>query len=103
MKGKVSLDSVYVQSENVVSRNIEGEIIIVPIVAGIGDIEDELFTLNKTGKTIWEMLDGQKDLGTIAYELLREFKAPLEEIEKDILGLVQELYERQIVVESSNR
>ena len=27
-----------------------GGIIIVPLVAGIGDMEDELFTLNDTGK-----------------------------------------------------
>ena len=40
----------------------EGEIIIVPVVAGIGDVADELFTLNVTGKAIWEQLDGQRNL-----------------------------------------
>ena len=34
-----------------------GEIIIVPLVAGIGDMEDELFTLNDTVKASWGQLD----------------------------------------------
>jgi len=29
------------------------------LVAGSGDREDELFTMNDTGKTIWDQLDGQ--------------------------------------------
>jgi len=42
----INRDSVYAVSDDVVAREIEGEIIIVPLVAGIGDLEDELFTLN---------------------------------------------------------
>ena len=30
------------------------------LVAGIGDMEDELFTLNETGKAIRERLDGHR-------------------------------------------
>ena len=52
MKGR--LDAVYTPSEDIVAREIEGEIIIVPLVAGIGDMEDELYTLNDTGKAIMQ-------------------------------------------------
>ena len=52
----ISAVDVYKPSDDVVAREIEGEIIIVPLVAGIGDIEDELFTLNETGKAIWDKL-----------------------------------------------
>ena len=38
--------------EKSLEREIEGELIIVPLVAGIGDADDELFTLNETGKAI---------------------------------------------------
>ena len=50
MDAKVKLDNVYAVSEDVVAREIEGEIIIVPLVAGIADEEDELLTLNATGQ-----------------------------------------------------
>jgi hypothetical protein len=43
MEPKVNLDAAYVPSEDVVAREIEGELIIVPLAAGIGDMEDELF------------------------------------------------------------
>jgi hypothetical protein len=81
-----------------VAREIEGELIIVPLVAGIGDMEDELYTLNETGKAIWARLDGQRTLRAVAAELTTEFSAPPGEIEKDVLGLMTELMRRKMVV-----
>ena len=98
MKAKVSLDGRYMPSEDVVARNIEGELIIVPLVAGIGDLEDELFTLNETGKAIWDRLDGRKKLNEVLAELSAEFEAPVGEIGKDLTGLVEELLRRKILV-----
>ena len=98
MKAKVSLDGRYMPSEDVVARNIEGELIIVPLVGGIGDLEDELYTLNETGKAIWDRLDGKKKLKDVLAELSAEFEAPVGEIEKDLTGLVEELLRRKILV-----
>jgi len=84
-----------------VARGIEGELIIVPLVSGIGDMEDDLFTLNETGRAIWDRLDGQKRLKDVVQELSTEFEAPSREIEKDVLGLVEELLQRKLLVESS--
>jgi len=94
----ISLDTVYAVSEDVVAREIEGEIIIVPLVAGIGDLEDELFTLNETGKAIWEKLDGRCSLGEVIADLAAEYLAEPGEIETDVLGLVQELTRRRMLV-----
>ena len=101
MKLQVNLESAYVPSQDIVAREIEGELIIVPLVSGIGDMEDELYTLNQTGKAVWEKLDGQKRLKDIAKELNEEFEAPQGEIQKDVVGLVQELFKRKMVVEVS--
>jgi len=90
---------VYAPSEDIVARSIEGEIIIVPLVAGIGDLEDELYTLNETGKAVWDRLDGKKKLKEVLAELSAEFDAPAGEIEKDLMGLVEELVRRKIVAE----
>ena len=101
MNTQVNLVSAYVPSEDIVAREIEGELIIVPLVSGIGDMEDELYTLNDTGKAVWEKLDRQKSLKDIAKELTEEFEAPEGEIQKDVVGLVQELVKRKMVVEVS--
>lgn len=101
MEVKVCLDSAYVPSKDVVAREIEGELIIVPLVAGIGDIEDELFTLNKTGRSIWKRLDGKRSLKEVVEELSAEFETPAREIERDVLGFVKELLKRRMLVEAS--
>jgi len=95
----IALENVYKPSDDVVAREIEGEIIIVPLVAGIGDMEDELFTLNDTGKAIWDQLDGQRSLADVVAALTPEFEEAEDGvIERDVVGLVAELVERRMLV-----
>jgi hypothetical protein len=95
----ISQNTIYAVSDDVVAREIEGEIIIVPLVAGIGDLEDELFTLNETGKAIWELLDGRRSLQEVARELSEKYAAEPEKIQTDVLGLVGELLRRGMIIE----
>lgn len=99
MTSKAKLESVYVPSEDIVAREIEGVLVIVPIVSGIGDMDDELFTLNDTGKAIWDMLDGRTTLREIAGMLADEYAAAPEALQEDVLGLVSELLKRKMVLE----
>lgn len=98
MKTKASLDAIYAISQDVVHREIEGEMIIVPLTSAIPQQDDELFTLNATGRAIWERLDGTQPLREVASELGRKFDAPVATIEKDVLGLVEEFLKRKMVV-----
>ena len=91
MATQVTMDTICLHSEDVVAREIEGDMIIVPLVAGIGNADDELYTLNETGKAIWKKLDGQKSLEKISEELINEFSAPAEEIKADVLGFAAEM------------
>ena len=95
----IQSNKVYTHSDDVVAREIEGELIIVPLVAGIGDMEDELFTLNETGKAIWDLLDGKRSLGYVSAALAENYESPASEIEQDVLGLVEELLKRKMLVE----
>ena len=103
MEPKIDMNDVYAPSEDIVAREIEGELIIVPIASGIGDLEDELYTLNPTGRLIWAKLDGKKDLRTIAAEMAAEHESPPGEIEEDVMGFVKELVIRRIVVKSGGK
>jgi hypothetical protein len=98
---EINIDKIYIPSEDVVARLIEGELIIVPLVAGIGDMDDELFTLNETGKAIWENLDGKNNLRDVVGALSREYDAEADLIQNDVLGLVKELVTRRMLVEQS--
>lgn len=98
----VRLDAVYVPSEDIVAREIEGELIIVPLTAGFGDVEDDLFTLNETGQAVWRRLDGQTSLARVIADLAEEFEAPPGEIEAGVVALMEELVRRRIVVEAGD-
>jgi hypothetical protein len=103
MATKINVDDIYVPSEDLVCREIEEEFIIVPLVAGMGDMEDELFTLNETGRAIWARLDGEKSLKVVTEELSAEYEAPPGEIERDVIGLAEELLKRKMIVEAPKK
>ncbi len=99
MPYEIKLDAAYRPSENVVAREIEGELIIVPITAGVGDMEDELYTLNDTGKAVWHRLTGSTSVREIISCLADEYDAPFDIVETDVTGLLTELLSRTMVVE----
>jgi hypothetical protein len=99
MKDKIDLGRAYGPSDDVVVREIEGEIVIVPLTSGIGDLEDELFTLNETGRDIWTRIDGSRPLAAVIEDLARDYDAPEGHIRRDVVGILQELLERRMIVE----
>jgi hypothetical protein len=98
METKIDLNSVYTPSEDVVARDVHGEFIIIPITTGIGESNDEIFSLNKFGKVIWDKLDGKRSLRDVASALALEFAGSAAEIESDVLGLTEELLKRKMIV-----
>ena len=97
MEAQIILETICTPSEDVVAREIEGEVVIVPLVAGIGDADDELYTLNETGQAIWKKLDGQRTLKDVAATLVSEYNTPLADLENDVLGFANELTRRGIL------
>jgi hypothetical protein len=99
MTGKIDLGRAYRPSDDVVVREIEGEIVIVPLVSGIGDLEDELLTLNETARAIWSRLDGTRPLAGIVAELQDEYEDGPGALAVDVVGFLQELLDRRMIVE----
>ena len=99
MDTEMNMDAVYVVSDEVVARDIEGHLVIVPLTSNVGDMEDELYSLNETGKEIWDRLDGKTSLGELITQLTDEYSGSLQEIQTDVLGLMTELLKRGFVVE----
>jgi len=102
MSATAELDIIYLPSEDVVAREIEGELIIVPLTADVGDMDDEIYTLNTVGRAIWERLDGKRNLHQVVKELTASYDAPADEIEKDVLGFTGELLKRRMIVAAAS-
>lgn len=99
MTEKIDLSRTYAPSDDVVVREIEGEIVIVPLTSGIGDVEDECFTFDEWGRAVWSKIDGSRPLDTVVQELLDEYDAPAGLLKGEVVGLLQELYERRMIVD----
>lgn len=93
-----TLSSILAPSDDVVARRIDGELVVVPLDAGVGDADD-LFTLNETGAAVWELLDGERPLGDVVDEVARRFDAPRGEVEADVLEFAADLLDRGFAVE----
>ena len=97
MTPHITRDTVCVPSEDIVAREIEGEMIIVPLVSGVGDADDEIYALNETGKAILRKLDGVRTLGQVAETLAEEFTSSGDELDSDVLGFATEMIRRKIL------
>jgi len=86
----ISLDTVYRHDENIVDRNIAGEVILVPIRNNVGDLES-IYTLNETAARIWELLDGVRTLGEVRDAMVGEYEVGAGEAEADLLEVVEKL------------
>ena len=94
-------EMVFSHSEDVVAREIDGSLIIVPLTSGVGDLEDDLFSMNETGTEIWNLLDGRKTLKEAVATLEKKYRGSPDEIERDVAGIVEELLKRRMIVEAT--
>ncbi len=101
MKEDIEITSIFKPSENIISKNIEGISMLVPIVSGVGNLDSELFQLNETGTRVWDMLDGKTSLEQIITVLCQEYEAPYETIEQDVVELVQGLMAKNFILRIS--
>ena len=97
-RNTVDTQAVYAVSPDIISREIEGELIILPFQSGVGNIEDDMYTLNATGKDVWERLNGRDSLEDIIAAVSRDYDAPVQQIQDDIVSLIQALLEKQMII-----
>ena len=98
MKTTIKPGAVYVASGNVVVRQVDDQIILIPLPSGIEDTGNAPFILNMTGQEIWRRLDGKKSLKNISSDLAVEFNLSSGAIQKDVIGFVSQLLKMKMLV-----
>jgi predicted RND superfamily exporter protein len=83
-------NSIVRQSPNIVSRNIAGEVILVPIARNADELES-IYTLNETASTIWDALDGQRTLADLVGLVVAEYDVTDDVALEDLFELVEQL------------
>ena len=78
------------------TREIAGEMIIVPIRSGIGDL-DSIYTLNEVGTAVWQLINGQRTIAEIVAAIATDFEVTREQAERDVLEFIGALQAEGLV------
>ena len=84
------------RSERFVSRSIGGETFVVPVRAGVADLES-IFTMNEIGTAIWTRIDGRNSVDELARGLAAEFDVAEAEAAADVAAFVEMLAAKGLV------
>lgn len=94
-----SWERVLRKRDEVVSREIAGETILVPIRGKLVDME-RIFSVNPVGAHVWQQLDGRRSLAEIRDSVLDTFDVEKDQADVDIQEFVAELTEAELIVEA---
>jgi hypothetical protein len=93
----VSNELRFVRNQEVVSRKIEGELIIVPIRSGVGDL-NSLYTLNPVGCVLWDFIAEGHTVSEMVERVCDEFEVTQEQAQHDIELFLDSLLEEKLVL-----
>lgn len=100
MSDAMNLAMVLRKRAEIVSREIAGETILVPIRGKLVDLQ-QIFSVNSVGAHIWRELDGARTLATIRDSVVETFEVEREQADADIQEFVAELMAADLVEEAS--
>ncbi len=88
------------RAEDVVTREIAGETILIPIRGAVADME-KIFVLEGAGEYVWGKIDGQTTLAGIAGLLARDMQVDAQTALADVVEFAGQLKEQGLVREVS--
>ncbi len=92
----VSTGDVYRCRDNLVTREIVGETIIVPITGELADLQ-QVYSLNATGAFVWQRLDGSASLEIIHQAVTKHFKVRKKDAWEDLVELIADLARASLI------
>jgi hypothetical protein len=88
----------YKRNQDVVSRKIEGELVIVPIRSGVGDL-NSLYTLNPVGCVLWDFMNVEHTVPEMVERVCDEFEVTATQAQSDIEMFLESLVAEELVQE----
>ena len=82
----------HARSTSIVSREVAGETIVVPICRGVGDL-DSVYTFNSVGKHLWHLLEQGRTTEELAHWVATNYAVTAEQATADVQSYLAELQE----------
>jgi len=87
---RVHFETLLKPAEDVISRMIAGEMILVPIRRSAAEL-GSIYTLNATGARIWSLMNGENTLGKIRNIVVDEYEIDPAQAWSDLVRLSDSL------------
>ena len=94
-------NSVYAHGDSLVTRDLAGEKIIVPVRGKVGDLNN-IYTLNAVANDIWNLLDGKRTVAQIVAQLEQEYEVDSATLSNDVTRTLDELSGEGLVKKVGN-
>ena len=94
----VMMDRVYRKKPDIVSRNIAGQGILVPVRGKVADMQ-RIFMLNSVAEFVWEQLGGETPVNHICRRVEEHFTVDAPIAKNDVCELIDRLVELELVCE----
>jgi hypothetical protein len=92
-----SLNQRFRKEASIISQEIAGEVILVPIRQSVGEV-NSIYTLNETAARVWSLIDGQHTLEEIHQQILSEFDVSDDKAKQDLFELIDQLQQIGAIV-----
>lgn len=82
----------HVRNTAIVSRDVAGETIVVPICRGVGDL-DSVYTFNSVGRSLWHLLEDGRTAEELANWVATRYEVKAAQAFADVQSYLSELRE----------
>jgi hypothetical protein len=87
---------VFQQNDKIVSREIAGELFLVPVSGNLANMQ-RMFSLTSVAAYIWQQMDGQLSLGEIRDALIEQYDIDKNRADEDILEFTAGLLDAGLI------
>jgi hypothetical protein len=78
------------RNTSIVSRDVAGETIVVPICRGVGDL-DSVYTFNPVGRSLWRLLENGRSVEELANWVVTHYEVDAKQAVADVQSYLSEL------------
>jgi hypothetical protein len=88
----MNLQSLQKIKKGFVTREVGTELVLVPLTGNVAQM-NELFTMNETGKFIWENINDDTTIDELAEKMVESFEVSPEVARRDLCGFLEKMSE----------
>jgi Coenzyme PQQ synthesis protein D (PqqD) len=98
--GPIVSTSIFTRCPDVVCRQVGAESVLVPIRQHVGNL-DYVYTLSAVAATVWELLDGARDVASIIEAVCDVYDVDRDTAAADVSALLTDLGEAALISQVS--